>query len=265
LFAPGEEVTIDGIMARRDPQGCAFQTGTLADGTHIARNGPIDRSAPAPAEQAVVASDSASIAGNWEPPPRNRGGRARGGPQGRPRPQMTAAAEAALENFDARFDDPALECSPSSIIRVWFEPGMVNQIEVLEDKVIIRHEFMDLVRTVHLATQKPPDGFEPSLAGYSIGHFEGDDLVIQTTGFKAGVLQAHAAGGMLHTDQMHVTERLTLSDDALRLTRDYVVTDPAYYSEPLTGSQAWQRSTKALPKYDCVELSGVSKVRPEDG
>ena len=141
---------------------------------------------------------------------------------------------------------------------------MTNRVEVGEDQVIIRHEFMDLVRTVHLGAQKPPDGYEASLAGFSVGHFEGNELVIETTGFRAGVLQAHVSGGMLHTDQMQISERLRLSADGEQLIRDYVVTDPDYYPSPMTGSHTWQRSTRALQEFNCVELSGASKVRPED-
>jgi hypothetical protein len=281
LFAPGMKVKIKGVAARRDAHGCSFETATLADGTVIVRNGPIDRSAPAVVEETVVVSDTNSIAGNWQPLPRGRRGRGgqgaappggtpedgpgrAGPPQRRAPPEMTAAGKAAQAGFDARYDDPALECSPSSIIRVWFESGMTNQIEIREDQAIIRHEFMDLVRTVHLGAQKPPDGYEASLAGFSVGHFEGNDLVIETTGFKAGVLQAHTGGGMLHTDQMQISERLRLSEDGEQLIRDYVVTDPAYYLSPITGSQTWQRSTRPLQEFDCVELSGASKVRPED-
>jgi hypothetical protein len=281
LFTPGMKVKVEGVAARRDPLGCSFESATLADGTVIARNGPIERSAPAVVEEAAVANDINSIAGNWEPQPRGRRGRGgqgaappggtpedgpgrAGPPQRRQPPEMTAAGKAAQANFDARYDDPGLECSPSSIIRVWFESGMTNQIEVREDQVVIRHEFMDLVRTVNLGAQKPPDGYEPSLAGFSVGHFEGNELVIETTGFKAGVLQAHTGGGMLHTEQMQVSERLRLSDDGGQLIRDYVVTDPAYYPNPISGSQTWQRSTRALQEFNCVELSGASKVRPED-
>ena len=47
LFAPGMKVKIEGVAARRDAHGCSFQSATLANGTVIARNGPIDRSAPA--------------------------------------------------------------------------------------------------------------------------------------------------------------------------------------------------------------------------
>lgn len=276
LFTPGTKVKIDGTAARRDAHGCAFQSGTLEDGTRIARNGPIDRRiesavpitvAAAPA--AVVPVDQTGFAGNWEPAPRQRRGAAGGGPTRRGGDfKLTPAGEAASAGYDSRYDDPAFECSPSSITRVWGENGMVNQFEVLDDKVIIRHGYMDTVRTIHLATQKAPDGYAPSLTGYSVAYFDGDDLVIDTNGFAAGVLTPHAGddnlGGYLHSDQMHVSERLSLSDDGQQLVRTYEATDAEYFATPYTGSSTYLRSERPMVEYNCVELSGVSKVRPED-
>jgi hypothetical protein len=273
MFAPGTKVKIDGIEARRDEYGCAFQSGTLEDGTRIARNGPIERAAPDPdataAPTAAIPSDHTGFAGNWAPRPRQRRGGGGGGPPRGPRDfKLTAAGEAASAEYDSRYDDPAFECSPSSITRVWGEPGVVNQIEVLDDSVIIRHGFMDTVRTIHLTTQKAPDGYEPGLTGFSVGHFDGDDLIIETTGFAAGVLTPHAGednlGGYLHSDQMQVSERLSLSDDGNQLVRTYEATDAEYFAAPYTGSNTYLRSELPMVDYNCVELSGVSKVRPED-
>jgi hypothetical protein len=272
LFVPGTEVKIDAIEARRDMHGCAFQSGILADGTRVARNGPIERASPvsitAAAPATNIPSDSTGLAGNWEPRPRQRRAGGGGGPPRGPADfKLTAAGEAASAKYDSRYDDPAFECSPSSITRVWNEPGVVNQIEVLDDSVIIRHGFMDTVRTVHLATQKAPDGYEPGLTGYSVGHFDGDDLVIETTGFAAGVLTPHAGGGnggYLHSDKMRVTERLSLSEDGNELIRTYAATDPDYFATPYSGSSTYLRSELPMVDYNCVELSGVSKVRPED-
>ncbi len=269
LFAPGTKVKIDAIEARRDPQGCAFQSGTLEDGTRVSRNGPIEAAAPillAAAPATNIPSDSTGIAGNWEPAPRQR--RGGGGPPRGPRDfKLTAAGEVASAKYDSRYDDPAFECSPSSITRVWGEPGVVNQIEVLDDKVVIRHGFMDTVRTIHLDDPKMPDNYEPSLTGFSIGHFEGDELVIETTGFKAGVLTPHAGdanGGYLHSDQMQVSERLSLSDDGSQLVRTYAATDAEYFATPYSGSNTYLRSEQPLTEYNCDELSGATKVRPEE-
>ena len=255
LFEPGTTVSIQGASARRDPNGCSFQSGTLQDGTRITRNSVIENRRVS--DDGPISGDS--IAGNWQSIPRQRGqGRPADGP-GRAMPAITEEHKAALENYDMRFDDPALQCSPSSLVRVWGEPNAVNTIEVNDDTIVIRHEFMDTVRTIHMNASKAPDNFEPSLTGYSIGHFEGDVLVIETTAFKAGVLMPHP--GILHSDEMTMVERLSLNEDGSELRREYVVTDPRYFSEPLTGASGWRRTNLQLSKYDCIELGGRSNDR----
>lgn len=269
LFVPGTKVQIDAIEARRDPQGCAFQSGTLEDGTRIARNGPIERAAPVLVAATAVAAipvDDTGIAGNWTSQPRQRRAGGGGGPPRGPRDfKLTAAGEAASAGYDSRYDDPAFACSPSSIFRVWGEPQVVNQIEVLDDKVIIRHGFMDTVRTIYLDDRDMPEDFVPSLTGFSVGHFAGDELVIETTGFKAGVLQPHSGGGnggYRHSDKMQATERLSVADDGQQLVRTYTATDADFFASQYSGSNTYLRSELPMSEYNCVELSGVSKVRP---
>ena len=50
-------------------------------------------------------------------------------------------------------DDPSFECSASSITRAWSEPGTPTEIEQYDDRVVIRHEYMDTVRTIRLARE----------------------------------------------------------------------------------------------------------------
>ncbi len=257
IFEPGTVVKIQGASARRDAHGCAFQSGVLEDGTRLTRNTVIESHDTS--DEGPISGDS--IAGNWQSIPRQRApGRDRGNEgRGRGADLLTDTHKAALENYDQRFDDPALQCSPSSLIRVWGEPFAVNTIEVSDDTIIIRHEFMDTVRTVHLDGGAPPQDYEPGLTGYSVGHFDGDDLVIETKGFKAGVLMPHP--GMLHSDQMKLTERLSLNEDGSELVREYEVTDPEYFKGPYTGRSGWRRTNVALSSYDCIELGGVSNIR----
>lgn len=94
-----------------------------------------------------------------------------------------------------------------------------------------------------------------------MGRFEGSDFLIDTVGFKAGVLTPHP--GLLHSDAMRIVERLSLSEDGSELRREYAVTDPLYLQEPVTGTNSWRRTDLPLTAYNCTELSGVSKIRPD--
>ncbi len=268
LFRPGMAVSIEGNAARRDPHGCAFQAGILADGTVIARSGEITRGngtssavAAATAAGAIAGGDSDSLAGTWITTPRTRGGG--GGPPGMARFEglLTDAGIAAAARYDERFDDPALDCSPSSLIRVWSEPNGISEITQTAQSITIKHEFMDTVRTVDLSTRDHPSNIERSLTGHSVGWFEDDTLVVETVGFAAGVLLPHP--GIMHTEDMRLVERIHLTEDGTQLIREYEVTDPEYLTGPYRGTNRWNRTELSLPAYNCTELSGINNIRPD--
>ena len=268
LFEPGTTVRIDGHAARRDPHGCAFQMGYLDDGTTIARNGPITRPNSAPTahretRDATPEVSERTLEGLWMTTPRRRrpGGGSPFGGRDRFANVITEAGAAALAGYDDRYDDPALECSPSSIIRGWGEPNSVSKVEITDSTITIRHEYMDTVRTIDLSTREHPGDVEPSLVGHSVGWFEDETLVVDTIGFEAGVLLPHP--GLMHSDKMRVVERLSLSDDGSQLIREYSVTDADYLKEAVTGRSSWTRTDVPLREYNCTELSGINNVRPQ--
>ncbi len=268
LFAPGAVVSIEAMSARRDPNGCSFTSAVLSDGTRIARSGVITRGA-APARQNAESSSTprppalTTLSGRWITTPRGGGPPGgRGGP-GTQNPFitiMTPAGKAAADAYDDRFDDPALRCSPSSIVRGWGEPGGVSEITQTRDAMTIKHEYMDTVRTVDVRTRQHPAAVKRSLTGHSVGWFEGSTFVIETTGFAAGVLLPHP--GVMNSEDLRVVERLSLSADGSELTRTYEATDAKFLSAPLTGTSSWTRSTLPVSPYNCTELSGANNVRP---
>ena len=270
LFAPGAVVTITGIAARRDPAGCSFTSAVLKDGTRVERSGLITRGTVVATQNADAPKPKAgsltALSGTWVTT--GRGGGARGGgPGGAPEGEnpfirlMTPAGKAAAEKYDDRFDDPALRCSPSSIQRAWGEPNGVSEITRAPDRLTIKHEYMDTVRVVDLRTRTHPTTVTRSLTGHSVGWFEGATLVIDTTGFAAGVLLPHP--GVMNSEEMHVVERLNLSADGNQLIRNYEVTDAKFLAAPITGTSNWTRSTLQVSNYNCTELSGVNNVRPK--
>ena len=93
-----------------------------------------------------------------------------------------------------------------------------------------------------------PAGLKPSEMGHSIGHFEGETLVVDTAGFTAGLL----TGQIMKSDRMTMQERIALNRENGRLLISWVVNDPVYYSQPVRGSQQLQRTGKKLLPYGCV-------------
>jgi hypothetical protein len=268
-FPVGASIKIEGNAARRDPVGCSFQSGILPDGTTIARGGQITRGEQVLTQTVEIESendvDLTSMAGNWITVRRDFGGGAGFARSGDAveiyGDLLTEAGKMAVAGYDDRFDDPALQCSPSSIIRGYSEPSGASDVTITDEQIVIRHEFMDTVRTIDLTTRTHPANIEPSMTGHSVGWYEGDALVVETVGFEAGVLLPHP--GLMHSDEMKIVEKFSLADGGTVLLREYEVTDPKYLTRAYTGNNAWGRSDIPVRPYNCVELGGISNIKPE--
>ena len=107
-----------------------------------------------------------------------------------------------------------------------------------DDEVVIHYENSgdNVLRTIRMSSEHPAD-VQASRQGDAIGWWEGDTLVIDTVAFEPnpsglGLNVPSSAG-------KHTVERLTLTDDRLRLRCRTTVEDPVYLSEPATLTQQW--------------------------
>jgi hypothetical protein len=173
----------------------------------------------------------------------------------RPSPvTLTPAGKRAAEKFDsASTDNPRLRCQPTNIIFDWTFDTHVNRIVQTEHTITLQYGFMELERTIHLNVAKHPDNLKPSVAGHSIGRWEGDVLVVDTVGFAPGVLSADA--NTLHSERLHVVERFTLDPKVPSLTRSYVAEDPAYFVGQYKGSDTMYVADLPYESYHCDERS----------
>ena len=113
--------------------------------------------------------------------------------------------------------------------------------------------FMDIVRTIHLDMEAHPDDIEPSRAGHSIGHWEGDTLVVDTIGFTPGFLDGRS--GTLHSDQLHIIERFTRDEDGTTLLRTHWGEDPLYLTAPFEGQHRAVTTNAPYDPYNCEDLT----------
>jgi hypothetical protein len=93
-----------------------------------------------------------------------------------------------------------------------------------------------VIRTVHLDQPHPAD-LAPSRHGHSIGHFEGETLVIDTVGYEPNA--SGNGANVPSSAEKHTVERLTLTADHLRLRYEITVEDPVYLSAPASLVQQW--------------------------
>ena len=141
---------------------------------------------------------------------------------------LTDAGRAADEVYDETMDDPILRCVSDGLIRMSHGPF---DIEVLDagNRIIMLYEDMHEVRRIYL-DRDFPDGIEnySQSMGYSIGHWEGSTLVIETRGLKRGVWDAP---GMPISSDVVFTERWYVDDEG-RLHTEFSMDDPANYHRP---------------------------------
>src|SRR5215475_3969552 len=229
MLKAGTAVRITGSLSRHSAHMCFFDTVEFADGRKLSVNGPTG-----PRQVPAVATRK-DIFGAWLLAPIPN--RQTSGPQ----PMidlMTPAGQKAVGSYDPFKDDPTFRCDPVAIRRVWGAPS--TPLEVVRDKddVVLHHEWMDVRRVVHMNTKDHAKAGPRSSLGHSIGHMEGDTLVIETANYSAGVLNQYveqpgqSTKGLLHSAALTTVERIHLDAARQRLVVDIDLTDPDFFTQP---------------------------------
>jgi len=175
-----------------------------------------------------ILTPAESLEGHWAPP-RAALGAAFGAMASWP---VTPAGRAAQAGLAA---DGICSPEPAPVLSILDE---LRTIEVGEGEVLLRFDNTGdhVVRTVRLNAKHPAD-VQPSPQGHSIGRWEGATLVIDTIAFEP-----HGSGIALNVPASpgkHTVERLTLTEDRLRVRYEVTVEDPTYLSAPATLTQQW--------------------------
>ena len=142
-------------------------------------------------------------------------------------------AEAAYSQNDP--DNPELACmtkpTPGGIIYTDLYPMEIEFIED-EDIIKIRSQYFDQERTVYMDGRAHPAPDERTHEGHSIGRWDGDVLVVDTTNFADN--RSPYQNGIPSGAQKHVVERYALADDGTRMTVEFTLEDPEYIVGTMT-------------------------------
>ena len=146
--------------------------------------------------------------------------------------------------------DPNASCLPSGVPRVIPVPYPPDIVQTPE-RTMIAIEVMHNYRVVHMNRTAPPADYTPSYLGYSVGHWEGDALVVTTTGLN-GYTQVDEEGRP-KSASLTVTERYQKrAPDILEIT--YTMDDPKTYSHPWTARAQFKWSPDfRMAEYVCEE------------
>jgi hypothetical protein len=148
---------------------------------------------------------------------------------------MTPWAQAKFDAFTKLGDgrskmDPRRDCFPVGMPRDMYEPVPIEILQ-MPDQIVILLENDHISRHIFLDMAEHPKDLSPSWMGHSIGHWEGDTLVVDTVALRGETFLD--GGGHPHTPNMHLTERIKRVD-ANTLDDQVTVEDPKAYAKPFT-------------------------------
>ena len=127
-------------------------------------------------------------------------------------------------------------------------PTLYNNLKRIvqtEDSIMILAEMVHDARVVRLNSEHRPPHIRTWL-GDSIGYWEGDTLVVDTTNFTS---QPALYGA---DENLHVVERFKRIDSQT-LSYSFTVTDPTVWSQPWGGEYPWPQTTDKVYEYACHE------------
>ena len=130
--------------------------------------------------------------------------------------------------------DPLYECRPLGVPRGSF--GSMQIVQTADVIAVLYNQDCNppATRLIYMDGRKHPDDLDASFMGDSIGHWEGNTLVVDVTGFNQETWLGGGfpgpRNGLIHSDKEHVTERWTRNGDDL--TYEATVEDPVMFAKP---------------------------------
>lgn len=235
---------------------------TAQNAKHPARSAksapPIPRAADGKPDLTGVYQGGSTKPGTWEEANRGIGvaapeDRAIVGPA--PRQDDTPsyqpwAAKLLTDNYNRRnIDGSSAYCLPNiAMSTVSLFPVQFVQTP---QQIVILEEYMSVFRIIPL-NAKQPDDPDPAYLGNSVGHWEGDTLVVDTVSFKE-MLHAEGGGGRSHSDALHLTERFTRVDYNT-INYDVIWDDPKMLTRPFHYHSTFMlRPGTRLQEFRCEE------------
>jgi len=168
-------------------------------------------------------------------------------------PYLPAALEQKKKNFANRWkEDPVIKCYMPGIPRATYMPFPVQIIQSQKD-ILFAYEFGSENRVVNMGKAQP--AAVDTWMGTSNGHWEGNTLVVDVTGFN-GMAWLDRAGNFA-SDSLHVVERYSLLDPNT-MNYEATIEDPQTFSRPWKINVILYRHREKdarLMEFKCVEFT----------
>ena len=164
---------------------------------------------------------------------------------------FTPAGRAAFESHD-HFDDPALRCLALGLPRLFGSPYNMEVVDAGTHYVVIHVEH-NTPRRIWLDGRTADAAMPATSLGFSVGRWDGDALVIETTNLLPGWLDG--SGLPMSGEGTRIVERWQPTADRLALDRTMTIYDP-YYTQPLVRRRGSARD-------DAVDIGEQDSCDPD--
>ena len=155
--------------------------------------------------------------------------------------------------------DASAYCYPHGVPRVMNSPYPIQIIQTAGETTIV-HEVAHNVRHIYMDVPHSKD-VKTSFMGESVGHWEGDTLVVDTVGVDPRTWIDEV--GVIHGKQLHTVERIRKIEDGHAIENEVRVEDPEYFPRPwyMRDTYAWRPDLR-IAEYVCEENN---RNRPVNG
>lgn len=149
--------------------------------------------------------------------------------------QPWAAAEYKRRRDTESKDDPSAQCLPLNIVQrqTLTSPFKLLDVPAKEEVIMLNEGARQ--REIFMDGRTLPKDLDPAWSGYSVGHWEGDDLVVDSAGFNGKSwldINGHPT-----TDALHLTERYHRIDFG-HMSLEITIDDPKAYTHPWKVNEA---------------------------
>lgn len=165
--------------------------------------------------------------------------------------------EQGLDHLDPSSGVSANNCLPAGMPRLYNMPRPFEIVQV-PGRVYIRYEWDHEVRRIYTDGRNRPEGFPPSYMGYSLGKWDGDTLVVETTDLDEKTWLDGL--GHPHSAALRVIERFRrVNPETLEIV--FLFEDPKAYAKPWGGKKVfvWRPDWEILEHSNCDEYWGAWK------
>ena len=166
---------------------------------------------------------------------------------------LTGEGELAVAQFEEQSMNPGANCGRVVPPMFMLMPD-IKRITLQDDTVQIGGDYDGAERVIHVGLGSH-EGAVVSPQGHSIGHWDGDTLVVDTTLFAD-----HRMGngwGLPSGSQKHLVEYLALNDDGSSINYRFELMDPEFMTAPFTGSTVWRSSPNLDFSVDDCDLESA--------